>query len=240
MALIAGRRRRRLSRGPFGLGTPEGRTLAIGTLAAGIVAAVAAVEFSRVWRRGSAPLPSETDDPLHAVEEAAAETVEVAVTGFQQAPTHESAIFNLLASFVITFALARTISAALRSRRRVGPFRNVTVGRRHIHHFVPGIMIAFVSGAWAILSRDERREPALAVAFGIGMGLTLDESALLLDLEDVYWEREGLVSVQITLAVAAFLGALALGARFLRRGEEIVLESPNDSTIAPVAPIHQP
>jgi hypothetical protein len=55
------------------------------------------------------------------------------------------------------------------------------------------------------------------------MGLTLDESALLLDLEDVYWTREGLVSVQITLATAAMLAALALGLRLLRRGEEIVL-----------------
>jgi hypothetical protein len=56
------------------------------------------------------------------------------------------------------------------------------------------------------------------------MGLTLDESALLLDLEDVYWSREGLLSVQITLAVMAMLGALALGLRFLWRGEQVVLE----------------
>ena len=60
--------------------------------------------------------------------------------------------------------------------------------------------------------------------FGVGMGLTLDESALLLDLEDVYWRREGLLSVQITLTAIALLGALALGLRFLRRGEELVLE----------------
>ena len=64
----------------------------------------------------------------------------------------------------------------------------------------------------------------LAVPFGIGLGLTLDESALLLELDDVYWTREGLLSVQITLAVIAMLGALALGLRFLRRGEELVLE----------------
>jgi hypothetical protein len=62
------------------------------------------------------------------------------------------------------------------------------------------------------------------VPFGIGLGLTLDESALLLDLEDVYWTREGLLSVQITLAVISSLAALALGLRFLRRGEELVLE----------------
>ena len=60
--------------------------------------------------------------------------------------------------------------------------------------------------------------------FGVGMGLTLDESALLLELEDVYWSREGLLSVQITLAVMALLASLALGLRFLWRGERVVLE----------------
>jgi hypothetical protein len=89
-------------------------------------------------------------------------------------------------------------------------------------------VIAFGAGAAAILTRDERFEPVLAVPFGIGMGLTLDESALLLELEDVYWTREGLLSVQITLAVMAMLGSLALGLRFLRRGEQIVLETPGE------------
>jgi hypothetical protein len=100
----------------------------------------------------------------------------------------------------------------------------VRVGRRHIHHYVPGIVIAFAAGTGAILNRNERLEPVLAIPFGVGMGLTLDESALLLDLEDVYWSREGLLSVQITLTVIAMLGALALGLRFLRRGEQLVLE----------------
>jgi hypothetical protein len=80
-----------------------------------------------------------------------------------------------------------------------------------------------LSGGAAILTRDETLEPKLAVLFGAGMGMTLDESALLLELEDVYWTEEGLLGVQITLAVAAMFAALALGLRFLRRGEELVL-----------------
>ena len=44
-----------------------------------------------------------------------------------------------------------------------------------------------------------------------------------LDLDDVYWTREGLLSVHITLAVTALLASLALGLRFLRRGEQAVL-----------------
>jgi hypothetical protein len=133
-------------------------------------------------------------------------------------------MFNLLSSFVATFLSARGITYLLRRRSRVGPFRNLRMGRRHIHHFVPGIVVAFASGAAAILTRDEALEPRLAVPFGVGMGLTLDESALLLELEDVYWSREGILSVQITLAVMALLASIALGLRFLRRGERIVLE----------------
>jgi hypothetical protein len=138
-------------------------------------------------------------------------------------------MFNLLGSFVATFITARGITYLLRHRSRAGPFRNMRVGRRHIHHFVPGIVVAFAAGAGAILTRNEDLEPLLAVPFGVGMGLTLDESALLLELEDVYWTREGLLSVQITLAVTALLASITLGLRFLRRGERIVLEPGQDA-----------
>ena len=48
----------------------------------------------------------------------------------------------------------------------MGPFRNVRVGRRHIHHFVPGIVHRVRVGTGAIVTRDERLEPRLAVPFG--------------------------------------------------------------------------
>src|SRR5205823_1667778 len=138
--------------------------------------------------------------------------------------TRENALFNMLASFVLTFVSVRTVAWALRRRDTFGPFRHVVLGRRHIHHFVPGIVLAFGSGATAILTRNEEIEARLAIPFGIGMGLTLDESALLLELEDVYWSPEGLLGVQISLAVAALMGAVVLGVRFIRRGERIVLD----------------
>jgi hypothetical protein len=196
----------------------------LGGVAVLAVGAVVVGELGRVWKRGSAPLPSEADNLLLAAEEAVAETAQVARVGYEQASTRENAMFNLLSSFVGTFLAARGITALLRHRPTVGPFRNLRVGRRHIHHFVPGIVIAFSAGAGAIVTRNERLEPRLAVPFGMGMGLTLDESALLLELEDVYWSREGLLSVQITMAVAALLASIALALRFLRRGERAVLE----------------
>jgi hypothetical protein len=202
---------------------PGRGTLALGAAATAAFGAVVLAELRRVWRRGSAPALRDTDHPILAAEEAVAEAARVARAGYREVSTRENSMFNLLLSFASTFILVRSVTYGLRQRRSVGPFRNLRVGRRHIHHYVPGIVIAFVSGTGAILSRDERLEPIFAVPFGVGMGLTLDESALLLELEDVYWSREGLLSVQITLTVIALLGALALGLRFLRRGEELVL-----------------
>jgi hypothetical protein len=213
----------RLRHGPTGL-APDRATFALGAVAVGTLAAVVVGEVGRVWRRGSAPLPQEADDLLHAAEEAVAETAQVARAGYRAVSTGENALFNLLTSFAGTFLIARAVTYQLRGNRSVGPFRNLRVGRRHIHHFVPGIVLAFLAGAAAILNPNEELEPTLAVPFGIGMGLTLDESALLLDLEDVYWTRRGLLSVQITLALVSLMAATALGLRLLRRGEQVVLE----------------
>jgi hypothetical protein len=199
------------------------RTAVIGGAAAVTAAGAFVVEFGRVWRRGSAPMPAEADSVAAAAVEAGVETTAVAVAGYQAAPTQENALFNLFASFVISLLASRGIAFALRDRHRFGPFRNVRVGRRHIHHFVPGIALAFISGAVAIVTRNEDLEPRLALVFGTGMGLTIDEAALLLELDDVYWTEEGLLSAQIGFGLAGLLGALEIGLRFLRRGEESVL-----------------
>jgi hypothetical protein len=191
----------------------------IGGAAAVTTVSAFAIELGRVWRRGSAPLPADAESVVEAAVEAAVETTDVAVAGYQAAPAQENALFNLFASFVISGLASRGIAYVLRDRRRFGPFRNVRVGRRHIHHFVPGIVLAFVSGALAIVTRDEDLEPRLALLFGAGMGMTMDEAALLLELDDVYWTEEGLLGVQIGAALVALLGALAIGLRFLRRGE---------------------
>jgi hypothetical protein len=213
------RRRRR------GFAAIERKTIALGVAAYAVTGAALLAEFGRVWRRGSAPLPGETDRVLDAAGQAAGEAVAVAVSGYREMPRRENALFNLLASFAASFSLARGITYLLRSRRRFGPFRSLRIGERHIHHFVPGILLAFGCGATAILTDNEQIEPRLALGIGTGKGLTLDESALLLELDDVYWTREGTLSVQITLAAMALISAAVLGARLVRRGEEVVLES---------------
>ena len=88
---------------------------------------------------------------------------------------------------------------------------------------MPGIALAFAAGGAALVTRSQDAERWLAIPFGIGAALTLDESALLLELEDVYWTEEGILSVQVTLAVIGLLGALEIVRRMLQRGEQRVL-----------------
>ena len=200
------------------------KTWALGATAFASTAALAAGEYARVWRRGSAPLPTETTDVLDAAGEAVAETVEVAVTGYRSGSTRENALFNLLASFSMTFGTTRLMTYVIRRRGTLGPIRDFRLGGRHIHHFVPGILLAFISGGISVVSRSQEIDPWLALPFVVGVALTLDESALLLELDDVYWTERGIVSVQITLGTLALLSSVAVALRFLRRGEREVLE----------------
>jgi hypothetical protein len=202
----------------------ERRTQGLGLVAIGMTVVVLGSEFARVWRRGSAPLPTETVHVLGAAEEAVRETVSVARAGYQEAPVPETALLNMLLAFALTFGIVRASTHTIRARGTFGPFRNLRFNGSHIHHFVPGIVLAFASGGAAVLARAEWLDPWLALPFGVGVALTLDESALLLKLDDVYWSEEGIVSVQITMAALASLSATALGVRVLRRGEQRVLD----------------
>jgi hypothetical protein len=219
MALI---RRPRPSVGTWHLHDPLTRVL-FGLAVVG-TGGVLGTELMRVWRRGSAPLPSEADDVLAAAGEAIEQTVEVAVQGIRRGSLRENAALSLLLSFNSFWLLTRISTASIRRRGRFGPFRNARVGRAHVHHFVPGIALMMIAGGASIASADERLDPYLAVPFGLGAALTLDESALLLRLDDVYWSEEGILSVQITLAISAVASAIAIATRVLRRGEREVLE----------------
>jgi hypothetical protein len=178
--------------------------------------AVVAGQFSRMFARRA----GEARDPealLESAPAAAADTVGVAVRGYTEASRSETVLFNLLGGFLGSFALVRISTWGI--REDVGPFRNVRIGGRHIHHFVPGILLAFSSGTAALLTDNDTVEQRLAIPMGAGIGLTFDEAALLLDLRDVYWTREGLLSVQLSLGASAILSIAILTLRMLRRGE---------------------
>ena len=191
--------------------------MGLAAVALGGAGTVLVGQFGRMLHRRS----QEDDDReglIEAAPAAALDTVSVAVSGYAAAPRSETVLFNLLAGFLGSFAFVRLSTWGIRDRW--GPFRNVRVGGRHIHHFVPGILIAFASGTTALLTDNDALEDRLAIPMGVGMGLTFDEAALLLDLRDVYWTREGLLSVQLSLGATAILSIAILTQRMLRRGEQ--------------------
>lgn len=192
----------------------ERPTVLLGVIALGATLLVFADEVRRVVRRSPDPLPPG---------EAVSQVVGVAVEGYRVASPLQTRLINLLGAFSITFFVVRTSTWVIRRRGRFGPFRNLVVGRRHVHHFVPGIAIALLAGGASVLTDDEQVEAWLAVPLGVGAALTLDESALLLTLDDVYWTEEGIVSLQVSLTALLLLALAAIGVRQLRRGEREVL-----------------
>ena len=149
--------------------------------------------------------------------------IKTVVRGYRRAPSTERAGLGMLTSFAITIGCSRAINY-VRERRRTAP-RLRSWGRRayhfpgreqvRVHHFVPGIGLAFVSGAMAIIKHEDGRELWFSIPFGSGVGLTLDEVAVMTEFDNPYWESEKLALAQ---AATAALGALALGIRVHRRG----------------------
>jgi len=204
------------ARARFGWGRSERATAGLAVVALGGAGTVLVGQFGRLLRRRTHE--RENGEPLvEAAPAAAIDTVSVAVSGYAATPRSETVLFNLLAGFLGAFTLVRVSTWGIRDRW--WPFENVRVGGRHIHHFVPGILLGFGSGTAALLTDDDALEERLAIPLGVGMGLTFDEAALLLDLRDVYWTREGLLSVQLSLGATAILSIAILTQRMLRRGE---------------------
>ena len=200
-------------------------TLGLAAAAAGTAGTVLVDQVARLARRrlaaGDAPsgegVLESAEHALGAAAAAAQDSITVALEGYSAAPKSETVLFNILSGFTGSFALVRLSTWGIRSGW--WPFGNVRVGGRHVHHFIPGILLAFGSGGAALITDSEKLETVLAFPFGAGIGLTFDEAALLLELDDVYWTREGLLSVQLSLGVTGVLGATILALRMLRRGE---------------------
>src|SRR5882757_994831 len=223
MRRLTGRRKRRRLAAISSERKAERITVGLAVFAAGSLGTLVAGELLRMARRRRESSETETPETIaEAAGYATRDTLAVARRGIIATPHHETVLFNILQGFLGAFAFARLATWGI--RQSWWPSGNIHVSGRHIHHFVPGIVLAFGSGIAALTTHDEGVESSLAIPFGAGMGLTMDEAALLLDLRDVYWTRQGLLSVQVSLGVTATLAATILGLRMLRRGEERGIE----------------
>lgn len=133
-------------------------------------------------------------------------------------------LFLASVGFLLTFGVVRVITHMIRAG--VGPFHDINNGTLHIHHLVWGILILLLVGyAWLIRLGSDWLSHLTAFLFGVGAALTLDEFALWLNFEDVYWTRQGRESIDAVVIFAALLAVgfwgypfmRAFASRFLRR-----------------------
>jgi hypothetical protein len=134
---------------------------------------------------------------------------------------HERMFLASLAFFA-TFGVTRAITHAIRAGR--GPFHDVTTASgAHVHHLVWGILLLLGVGYLWLLEIGvgagargrSSTSTATALLFGAGAALTLDEFALWITFQDVYWQREGRLSIDAVLLFGSLLSVGLWGGPFL-------------------------
>jgi hypothetical protein len=137
------------------------------------------------------------------------------------AESREERSFLASIGFFTAVFVVRALTFAIHNN--IGPFHDVSMGGRHIHHLVWGILLLLTSGYGWLLEVGTGSEGSLrwvgrmaSLAYGVGAALTLDEFALWLNLRDVYWEREGRESLEAMALFGALLTIGFTGHRFFR------------------------
>ncbi len=122
-------------------------------------------------------------------------------------------VFLVLVGFVGSFAFIRMSTRLIRKEVSWWPGNIESEGGLHVHHLVFGIVTMMIAGTlgFAAFGHSPMTE-ICAFFFGIGAGLTIDEFALWVYLEDVYWAEEGRSSIDATVIAASLIGLIALGA----------------------------
>ena len=122
----------------------------------------------------------------------------------------ERAGLILLGAMLLSFLLIRVSTRLMRSPKVTWwPGSIKTEGGLHVHHLVFGIVLMLFCGFVLALQLESPWTEIVAAGFGVGAGLTLDEYALWLHLEDVYWAEEGRRSVDAVI-IATIVGGLLL------------------------------
>lgn len=135
----------------------------------------------------------------------------------------EQALLVAWSAFGVTFGLTRALTWWLRSGHGP-PGGGIVIRGRHIHHYNFGIALLTVVGAIALGGLEHhRRHPLTVTAYGSGVALIIDELALLIDLEDVYWAKDGRWSIDAAIGTIATGGLYLAAVPFWRRAAEQVV-----------------
>lgn len=128
-------------------------------------------------------------------------------------PTEQS-LLVAWAAFAVTFGLTRAVTHWIRAGH--GPRGGgISAGGEHLHHYNIGIALLAGVGGVALRGQERhRRHPLTAAAYGSGTALIVDELALLLDLQDVYWANDGRKSVDAAVGLIAIGGVYLAAAPF--------------------------
>jgi hypothetical protein len=131
-------------------------------------------------------------------------------------------LFIASLSLVLAFAGVRVITHLIHLGEG-GPFHYIYYRGTHIHHLVIGILLLLAVGyLWLAqigtgIGQSSRRTSRLtAILYGVGAALTLDELALWVNLEDVYWLPQGRESIDAVIIFAAILLIGLWGQHFFR------------------------
>ncbi|MFD1147413.1 hypothetical protein [Saccharothrix hoggarensis] len=131
-------------------------------------------------------------------------------------PLHlpQSRLLFFFVGLVLAFVCIRISVRLIRAKVRWWP-GNLTPGGTHIHHVVPGAVFMMLGGVIGLAVPDDQHgwRVAAAALLGVGTALVLDEFALILHLRDVYWTKDGRLSVDAVFLAIGMTGLLLLGAR---------------------------
>jgi hypothetical protein len=124
-------------------------------------------------------------------------------------------LFLVLLGLLLSFGFIRLSTRLMRSPRVPWwPGSVVSDSGVHVHHLVFGIVLMMVAGTLSFGGfATAPIYEICAFAFGVGMGLTIDEFALWVYLTDVYWAKEGRSSVDAAVIAIAAMGLVLLGIR---------------------------
>jgi hypothetical protein len=136
-------------------------------------------------------------------------------------------LFLASVGFLVTFGIVRGVTHLIRAG--LGPIHDLSNGTLHIHHLVWGILLLLLVGyAWLIEADKGWFPNVAAIAYGAGAALTLDEFALWLNLQDVYWDKQGRESIDAIVIFGALLSVGVWGYPFLRAvGHHVLRRKPS-------------